>query len=59
MDRADREHRINLVDLPEEVLRQIFHYISDDDVFANVRMVNRRLKDIIDDYLTGKIIFWK
>ena len=52
-----RQHHTSLVELPEEVLRAIFLYLSDDDVFSNVRMVNRRLKGIADNYLTGKAIF--
>ena len=42
-----------LHELPEEIIRTIFHFLPDDQVFVNLRMVNRRLKRIVDDYLIG------
>ena len=43
----------SLHELPEEIIRTIFHFIPDDDVFVNLRMVNKKLKQIVDDYLIG------
>jgi hypothetical protein len=46
-----------LDELPEEIIRAIFKYLSDTDVFTNLRLVNRTLKQIVDDYLIGNFVF--
>ena len=50
-DAVDERH---FDDLPEEIIRMIFNYLSDIFVFTNVRLVNKFLKRIADDYVTGK-----
>ena len=50
---ADDERHFD--DLPEEVIRMIFNYLSDIFVFSNIRLVNKFLKRIADDYVTGKV----
>ena len=44
----------SLQDLPEELIRYIFTYLPDTDVFTNIRLVNTTLKGIVDSYLIGK-----
>ena len=43
----------NFDDLPEEIIRIIFNYLSDAFVFTNLRLVNRNLKQIVDGYVKG------
>ena len=42
-------------DLPEEIIRIIFTYLPDLFIFTNIRLVNKFLKRIADDYVTGKV----
>ena len=48
-------------DLPEEIVRIIFNYLPDLFIFTNIRLVNKFLKRIADDYVIGKILknFWR
>ena len=50
---SNKNDGYSLHELPEEIIRTIFHFLPDDDVFVNLRMVNRKLKRIVDDYLVG------
>lgn len=43
----------NFDDLPEEIIRIIFSYLPDFFVFTNLRLVNRNLKQIVDEYVKG------
>ena len=46
-------HKYCLHELPEEIIRTIFKYLPDIDVFTNLRLVNRTFKNIVDDYVVG------
>ena len=48
----------NVLDLPYVVLRHIFSYLSDRDIYFNVRGVCRQLRGYVEDYIQiGNIIF--
>ena len=51
-DTVDERH---FDDLPEEIIRIIFTYLPDLFIFTNIRLVNKFLKRIADDYVTGKV----
>lgn len=42
---------LSLVDLPEEVLRHIFGFLSDADLYFNLRCMCRRLRRLVNDYV--------
>ena len=47
--------RTTLVDLPPEILEKVFAYLPVGEVYYNVRVVCRRLQDVVDGYIqTGK-----
>ena len=48
----------NFVDLPEEAVRQIFAFLTDADVYFNVRYACRHLRLLAEDYVQlGKTIY--
>ena len=49
-------HKYCLDDLPEEVIRIIFKYLPDSDVFTNLRLVSSTFKKIVDAYLLGNFL---
>ena len=48
---------LRLVDLPEEILRNVFGYLTDADIYFNVRRACKELENYVDDYVQlGKSI---
>ena len=43
--------KIGLLDLPEQVCRQIFGYLSEDELYFTVRTVCWRLRYVVDGYV--------
>ena len=51
---------MHLLDLPTEILRQIFAELTDEDLFSNLRNASIRLRSIADDIVQlSKLIFNK
>ena len=42
---------LRLVDLPEEILRHVFGYLTDADLYFNVRCACQQLENYVDDYV--------
>ena len=48
---------LNILDLPEEVLRRMFSFLADAELHFNVRCVCRQLKHCVENYVQlGKLI---
>ena len=46
-----------LDDLPEELVRKVFGYFTDAEVYFKLRFINRKIKEYVESYVElGKII---
>ena len=43
---------ISILDLPEQIFREIFQHISTHELFSTVRNLNQDLKQYVEDYLS-------
>ena len=51
------DDKMNLLDLPTEILQKILTYLPDEHIYFNIRKVCHRLWDIADDYVQlGKYV---
>ena len=50
---------MNLIDLPVEVIQEVFKHLPNKDVYFNVRKVCRALQDIVDGYIELGMYFQK
>ena len=41
----------NVLDLPEEIIRHIFSFMTDAEVYFNVRCVCRQLRRYVEEYI--------
>ena len=48
---------MNLLDLPEHVLRVLFDYIEPKELYCSLRNVNKTIRKQIDDYILPLGIF--
>ena len=49
---------LQIIDLPEEVVRRIFSFMADAELYFNVRCVSRQLRHYVEDYVQiGKSIY--
>ena len=51
------ENRTNLLEMPEEIFRQIFEYLGPDIVYLIIRKVCKRLKYYVDGFMKPEEIF--
>ena len=45
------EGSLNILDLPEEVLRHVFSFLADAEVYFNLRCVSRQLRSYVENYV--------
>ena len=48
---------IGILDLPEQIFRNIFQYIGIYELFSTMRKLNRDVRKYVDDYLVLQAVF--
>ena len=48
---------ISILDLPEQIFRNIFQHIGIDELFYTIRKLNQDIRKYVDDYLPLKGVF--
>ena len=48
---AETKRELDLLELPEEVIRMIFGFLNNGEVYFKLRMVCRKLCDLVENYI--------